>query len=221
MAPLAGVCIDQFEASVWVIPSALVAKALQGKLTAAALTAGGAVQVGAAGDDYPAFCPDTGNGCRNQMHALSLRGVAPSRFITWFQAAAACANAGKRLPTNAEWQVAAFATPDDASCVVDAPEPGPTGTQTCISEWGVYDMVGNVWELVADLVPTAALCTDPIFPGTEDRNCTRNVTATEPTPGAVLRGGAYNLEQESGVFAMVWQGASQTSSNNIGFRCAL
>jgi formylglycine-generating enzyme required for sulfatase activity len=79
---------------------------------------------------------------------------------------------------------------------------------------------GDVWELVADLVPTAATCADPIFPGTEDRNCTREVTATEPTPGAVLRGGAYNLEQDAGVFAMAWQGASATSQNNIGFRCA-
>jgi hypothetical protein len=38
------------------------------------------------------------------IYAVSIPGVTPSRFITWFQAAAAARNAGKRLPSNAEWQ---------------------------------------------------------------------------------------------------------------------
>jgi len=216
-----GVCIDQFEASVWEIPAPLVAKALQGKLTPSALAAGGAVQRGVSSDDYPAFCPDTGNGCRNQMYALSLRGVQPSRFITWFQAAAACANADKRLPSNAEWQVAALATPDDGSCIVDAAGPAPTGTASCLSEWGAYDMIGNVTEWVADWAPTAAACVPEIFPATGDLNCTRGVSSTEPTPSALVRGGYYgDTVDEAGVFSVAWTLSPAVAGSNIGFRCA-
>src|SRR5712691_13076497 len=71
----------------------------------------GAIQHGATGDDYGSGCPPTGNGCVN-FYAVSIPGVTPSGFITWFEAAAAARNSGKRLPTNAEWQAAALGTPD-------------------------------------------------------------------------------------------------------------
>src|SRR5438128_25123 len=109
------VCVDKYEASVWSINPAsreLVRKVQRGKATVAVLTDKGAVQRGADSDDYDlADCPDTGNGCTN-VYAVSIPGVKPARFITWFQAASACRNVGKRLLTNAEWQVAAFGTPD-------------------------------------------------------------------------------------------------------------
>ncbi|MGH8477343.1 MAG: SUMF1/EgtB/PvdO family nonheme iron enzyme, partial [Methylococcales bacterium] len=40
------------------------------------------------------------------IYARSEAGETPSGKITWFQAQQACVNAGKRLPTNAEWQMA-------------------------------------------------------------------------------------------------------------------
>ena len=85
------------------------------------LTAGGATQLGTSGDDY-APCADSGQNCTDDIYAVSLPGVTPSAFITWFQAQQACTNAGKRLPTNAEWQAAVAGTPD----------PGPDdGTTDC------------------------------------------------------------------------------------------
>jgi hypothetical protein len=47
--------------------------------------------------------------------------VTPSAFLTQFQAAAAARNSGKRLPSNAEWQVAALGTPDGAPCNISSP----------------------------------------------------------------------------------------------------
>ncbi|MBI4489664.1 MAG: transposase [Deltaproteobacteria bacterium] len=70
-----------------------------------------ATQRGANSDDYGAGCPDTGNGCVD-FYAVSIPGVTPSRRITWFQAAAACRNAGKELLPNHVWQAAALGTPD-------------------------------------------------------------------------------------------------------------
>jgi hypothetical protein len=52
------VCMDKYEASVWRVPDptgvnkGLVGTIQQGKATAAGLTAGGATQLGSAGDDY-------------------------------------------------------------------------------------------------------------------------------------------------------------------------
>ena len=66
---------------------ALIAKIKAGTATLAELQAN-AVQRGASADNYGAGCPDTGNGCKD-FYAISVAGVTPSRYITWFQAAAA------------------------------------------------------------------------------------------------------------------------------------
>src|SRR5262249_57430321 len=66
--------------------------------------------------------------------------------------------AGKRLLTNREWQGAAAGTPDPGTddgttdCnVVRALDAVSTGSRSsCKSAWGVFDMVGNVDEWVAD-----------------------------------------------------------------------
>jgi hypothetical protein len=94
------VCMDRYEASVWRVPNpttvnaALVAKIQQGKAKRADLVAGGATQLGTASDDY-APRAISGQSCANDIYAVSLAGVLPSRFVTWFQAQAACL--GNRL----------------------------------------------------------------------------------------------------------------------------
>jgi hypothetical protein len=112
-AVLAGtVCLDRFEASVWRVPdptttnASPVRKIRLGRATAADLTAGGATQLGTAGNHY-APCTANGQNCANDIYAVSLPSVLPSALITWFRAQEACANAGKRLPTSVEWQAAA------------------------------------------------------------------------------------------------------------------
>ena len=129
------VCLDRYEASVWRVPNPtttnamLVRKIQLGRATRADLTAGGATQLGTASDDY-APCADNGQNCANDIYAVSLPSEIPSAFITWFQAQEACANAGKRLPTSAEWQVGANGTPD----------PGPdNGTTDCNTDTALGD----------------------------------------------------------------------------------
>jgi hypothetical protein len=139
-------CVDKYEASVWEIPVAnkkLINRVKQGEATLHDLTAGGALQCGIDSADYP--CSDNGNDCKDEIFAVSIPGVIPSQFATWFQAQQACANTRKRLPTNAEWQMTAAGTPDGPPCIVSATGPGPIGTEGCVSTWGAFDMVGNLW----------------------------------------------------------------------------
>lgn len=219
-------CIDTYEASVWKTTDASVIEKIRfGTVTLADLTAASAVQLGLSPGDYGAGCPDTGNGCVN-LYAVSIPGVTPSSYINWFQAAAVARNSGKRLPTNAEWQAAALGTPDGAPCFVSesAVAPVPTGTPGCVSNVGVFDMVGNLWEWVADWVPLSAglspIC-DPGLFGTGDDNCLRAPVTTVGGPGALIRGGAYGIGTRAGVFA-VFGGLTPVYGNDstIGFRAA-
>ncbi len=103
--------MDKYEASVWRVPnpttanSELVGKIKSGVATVADLTAGGATLLGTGGggNEY-APCAKSGQNCANDIYAVSLPGVTPSAVITWFQAQQACTNAGKRLPSSAEWR---------------------------------------------------------------------------------------------------------------------
>jgi hypothetical protein len=207
-------CLDTYEASVWRVTDptgankSLVKKIQKGQATAAALTAGGATQLGTASDDY-APCTDDGQNCTNDIYAVSLPGVTPSSRITWFQAQEACANAGKRLPTSAEWQVGANGTPDPG------PDNGttdcntfssfmaePTGSRSsCVSARGAYDMVGNLYEWVADWVPRSTAC--PGWAGfSNDDMCLSGASTTDNGPGALLRGGSFNSGTNAGPLAV-------------------
>ena len=99
---------------------ALVARIQQGTATVAALTANGATPLGTMGDDY-APCTDTGRQCTNDVYALSLAGVTPSGYVTWFQAQQACANSGKRLPSSAEWQLGSLRRMTSIISIISVP----------------------------------------------------------------------------------------------------
>jgi hypothetical protein len=202
------VCIDEHEASVWEVPAAngpLIQKIQLGTVTLAELQAGGA-QRGVNSDDFGTDCPDTGNGCVNH-YAVSIAGVAPSRFLTWFQATAAARNAGKRLPTSAEWQAAALGTPDPVSpgsedCHTLGVGPVQTGSRaSCVSDMGTFDMVGNLIEWVGDWAPAVSgTCGGELFAGTGDNNCMAGTTQT-PGAAALARGGGFINGTSAGVFA--------------------
>ena len=211
------VCIDKYEASVWeTTNAALIVKIKAGTATLAELQAN-ATQRGASSDDYGAGCPDTANGCKD-FYAVSIAGVTPSSYITWFQAAAAARNSGKRLPTNQEWQVAALGTPDGAPCIVSAGGPGVTGTAGCVSDVGAYDMVGNLWEWVADWVPASTAC--PGWGGfSDDLMCLSGASTTATSPGALIRGGSWSNGTSAGVFAVNGFNYPAGSDSDIGFRC--
>lgn len=232
------VCVDTYEASVWQIPAtntSLITKVQKGKAVLADLTAGGATEImvgaGASGPIFPPTFPANGNWTA-PVYAVSITGVEPTGCVTWFQAAQACRLSGKRLLTNAEWQDAAAGTADPGG------SPGPmdcntngflvpdivvnTGSRTnCKSSWGVFDMVGNLAELVADWVPLSTAC--PGWGGfSSDAQCFAGAdTVSTRGPGVLYRGSDYH---GGGIFSINSLGSrspseAETPACFVGFRC--
>ena len=154
-------------------------------------------------------------------------------MLTWFQAQQACAHSGKRLPSNAEWQMAATGTPDPgkdnktSDCIVDSPISTTGSRSKCVSSWGVHDMVGNVWEWVADWMQGTAKkdesLTGSATTATYGRDGVFGVNPAYP-PGArfssaIVRGGDWDSGPEAGVFAMSAGDGPSSSDGDVGFRC--
>jgi formylglycine-generating enzyme required for sulfatase activity len=225
-------CIDRFEASVWRVPSptglnkGLVARIQQGRATVADLVAGDATPLGTTSDDY-APCAHSGQNCVDDVYAVSLPGVTPSAFVTWFQAQQACTNAGKRLPSSAEWQAAVAGTPDagpdDGAMQCNTASGNHTvatgSRRTCVSSRGAFDMVGNLAEWVADWVPKSTMCAawSAAVSATNDQQCLAGA-ATTGEPGAFVRGGGFGFGDEAGPLA-IGNSIPSNASPVIGFRC--
>jgi len=227
------VCMDKYEASVWFVPNAttgnkgLVKKIRQGKVKLADLTNGGAIQVGASSDDW-GLCGDTGALCTD-FFAVSVAGVTPSAYGTWFQAVEACGNSGKRLPSNVEWQKAVTNTPDNGdngttNCnVASASAVVSTGSRSvCVSSAGAFDMVGNLGEWVADWVPASAGACPGWGGFSDDSMCLTGASTVATSPGALVRGGSFS--EGVGAGALSVDGGSPASGvfngSTLGFRCA-
>ncbi len=117
-------------------------------------------------DRYEASRPDATAQSLGQdtSHATSRPGVMPWRGVSLQQAADACAAAGKRLCTPAEWEQACRGPDQTTYCYgdtyeeqtcngIDAFWPNfhitPTGEfPECTNEYGVLDINGNIWERV-------------------------------------------------------------------------
>jgi Sulfatase-modifying factor enzyme 1 len=224
-------CIDRFEASIWQIPSgnaALIRSVQLGRATRADLIGGGAVQVSPASTCSPMFPPTfdaTGN-WTSPLFAASVAGVAPTSCVTWFQAEQACALSGKRLLTNQEWQRAVAGTPDPGTddgatdCNIGGlGRPLETGSRPqCRSNWGAFDMVGNVSEWVSDWSAQPTTCTG--WGGfSDDLMCLVGANPTAMGPGALVRGGSFSgVFVEAGVFAVDVVNPAR-APRGIGFRC--
>ncbi|MBI5545401.1 MAG: SUMF1/EgtB/PvdO family nonheme iron enzyme [Deltaproteobacteria bacterium] len=104
--------------------------------------------------------------------AVSKAGVLPAVQVSQLQAKAACANAGKRLCSKAEWMLACQGAEKRAfpyggakwvpeRCAdraltekLNSTKPQPTGSLSgCRTPEGVFDLSGNVWEWLADTGP--------------------------------------------------------------------
>lgn len=181
---------------------------------------------------FPATFAATGN-WTSPLYAVSVAGVFPTGCVTWFQAEQACALSGKRLLTNQEWQRAAAGTPDPGTddggtdCNVGGLNvPLNTGARAkCVSNWGAFDMVGNVEEWVADWVPQSTSC-----PGwgtfSDDYMCLSGASTTATGPGALVRGGLFTSFTEAGVFALdpgplrlPIGNSPAVNRRGLGFRC--
>ena len=227
--------------------AALVAMIRGGTVTLTDLQAGGATQVAAGAPasacvpkpfgspPYPENFPMNGNWVSLPgadpptpgIYSASIAGVLPSNCLSWFQAEQLCRLSGKRLLTNADWQAAAAGTPDPAvddestTCNVGGPPLAitPTGSRSaCVSNWGVYDMVGNLSEWVAEWVPASTVCPGWEESFSDDAMCFAGA-AESWGPGGIYRGGSWGRASGPGVFAIRATPPVTHYGDRGGFRC--
>lgn len=183
----------------------------------------------------------------NSCTPISVKANMPWRNISQNQASIACARAGKRLPTNEEWQAAALGTPDKSSgwgesdCNVArnwSGQLGATGTgENCKSAIGAYDMVGNVWEWVMEtatdgVVRGKTLPAQGYVKSVDDMGLPSE-TSVESDPQyygdylfmknigtkAVARGGYWGNQSQAGIYAVHIVSEPRAAEDGMGFRC--
>lgn len=142
---------------------------------------------------------------------------APVVGVSWFAAGAFCGARGARLPSEAEWEIAAAASPTERDgrrdpawrqTVLDwyaRPNPPrlPEVGQDPPNYWGIHDLHGLVWEWVSDFGASMLI-------GKDARLCGGGASgAIDPLDYPAFLRAALRSSLEG-----------RTTTTNLGFRCA-